>query len=167
MESSLQLLGPPLIRTPRKPVVPDRRMAGMLAYLALEGATHKYKLAGYLWPNAEETTARSNMRQMLRRIRVNGGDIVVGEDLIELRPELEVDVKQLSYLETPSLEILKQDVELLAGLEFDDTYEFADWLAGAREELRDLRSRSAGSEAERLEQTGNYKQALEYAQRLF
>ncbi len=55
-------------------------------------------------------------------------------------------------------------MELLAGLEYDDTYDFAEWLTGAREELRDLRARAANGEAERLERLGNYKPALEYAQ---
>ncbi len=103
----LRLLGSPQLQISNKTITPDRRMAGVLAYLALEGPTHKYKLAGFLWPNAEETTARNNMRQLLRRARTSGGDIVVGEDLIELRPEVEVDVRRFSYLETPSLELLK------------------------------------------------------------
>lgn len=160
----LRLLGPPQLQTPSKTLAPDRRTAGVLAYLALEGTVHKYRLAGWLWPESGEEAAKNNMRQLLRRLRLNVGDIITGDDHIALPPDLEADVRQLSYLEAPSLEVLRQDAELLEGYEYDDAPDFEEWLASAREELRQLRVRSAWGEAERLEQAGSHKQALEYAQ---
>jgi DNA-binding SARP family transcriptional activator len=160
----LLLLGAARLETPGGTLRLERKTAAVLAYLALEGATPKYRLAGWLWPESGETTARNNMRQLLRRLRLAAGEVVLGEDLIELAPEVAVDVQQLSYLQTPSLELLLQEGVLLEGLEFDDAPDFEEWLQGARADLHGLRSNSAQAEALRLERAGNLRQALEYAQ---
>lgn len=164
MTYRLSLLGPARLYTQGGSLPLERKTAAVLAYLALEGPTPKYKLAGWLWPDSGETTARNNMRQLLRRLRLAAGGVVLGADRLELHPEAEVDVKQLSYLETPSLEFLRQDARLLEGYDYDDCPDFEEWLEGAREELDALRSHTAQSEAERLEKAGKFKQALEYAQ---
>jgi DNA-binding SARP family transcriptional activator len=162
---SLFLLGAPRLETPSKTLSLEGRVAAVLAYLALEGATSKYKLAGLLWPDSGETAARNNMRQLLRRFRQAAeADIILGEDRIELNPEVEVDAKKLSYLETPSLELLKQNTEFLEGMDYDAAPDFAEWLESVREELRDLRVRSAEAEATRLEESGNLRRALEFAE---
>lgn len=163
MTHKLSLLGIPHLDTPYGPVTFERKTAAVLAYVALEGATPKYKLSGLLWPDSGEAAAKNNMRQLLRRLRLAGADVVTGDERIHLRGDVEVDVKQVSFLATPSLEMLRRDAELLAGYEYDDAPDFADWLDAAREELRELRARSADLEASRLETVGNYKGALEYA----
>jgi DNA-binding SARP family transcriptional activator len=160
---SLSLLGAPRLETPSKTLNLEGRVAAVLAYLALEGSTPKYKLAGLLWPDSGETAARNNMRQLLRRFRATAGDIILGDDRIELHSDVETDVNKLSYLETPSLELLKQDATLLEGLDFDDAPDFAEWLEVTRAELLTLRFQTAEREANRLEQNGNFKLALEYA----
>jgi hypothetical protein len=88
----LHLLGTPTLESQRL----ERKTAVVLAYLALEGQTHKYKLSGWLWPDSGETAARNNMCQLLRRLRVSAGEVVLGEDLIELHGD--VDVQHLSSL---------------------------------------------------------------------
>jgi DNA-binding SARP family transcriptional activator len=161
---SLSLLGAPRLETPGKTLHLEGRLAAVLAYLAVEGETPKYKLAGLLWPDSGETAARNNMRQLLRRLRTSVGDIVVGDDRLDLHGAAEVDVKKLSYLETSSLALLKQDGELLENIDYDDAPDFAAWLEATREDLFNLRSQAAEREAIRLEQTGNFKLSLEYAQ---
>jgi DNA-binding SARP family transcriptional activator len=162
LQASLCLFGAARLALGSKEVRLERKTAAVLAYLALEGATPKYKLAGLLWPDSGETAARNNMRQLLRRFRAAAGDIITGDDRIELN-DIDVDVKKLSYLETPSLELLKQDAVLLEGFDFDDAPDFADWLESSRQDLFSLRSQTAEREATRLEQSGNFRLALDYA----
>jgi DNA-binding SARP family transcriptional activator len=163
VQATLSLLGAARVTLASSEVRLERKTAAVLAYLALEGTTPKYKLAGMLWPDSGETAARNNMRQLLRRLRTSGADIVTGDDRIELLSEVETDVKGLSYLEIPSLELLKRDASLLEGFDYDDAPDFAQWLETTREEFLDLRSRTAEDEASRLEGAGNFKLALEYA----
>jgi predicted ATPase/DNA-binding SARP family transcriptional activator len=159
----LYLLGAPRLEAPGTTLALERKAAAVLCYLALEGRAPKYRLAGWLWPDSGESTARSNMRQLLRRLRLAGADVVTGEERIELRPEVELDVRRMSYLENPSLELLRRNAELLEGFDYDDVPDFAEWLESTREELHQLRARTADLEAMRLEKAGNYKQALAYA----
>ena len=51
--------------------IPSRPAQSLLAYLALTAGTghRREKLAGLLWPDAEEDRARSSLRQGLWRIR--------------------------------------------------------------------------------------------------
>ena len=45
------------------------KVAGLLAYLAVEGPTPRSTLAGLLWPEVTEATARNNLSQALTRHR--------------------------------------------------------------------------------------------------
>jgi DNA-binding SARP family transcriptional activator/tetratricopeptide (TPR) repeat protein len=159
----LQLLGSPKLTSETSTLALERKTAAVLAYLALEGSALKYRLAGWLWPESGETAARNNMRQLLRRLRVAAGEVVTGEDEIALHTQVQVDVQRLSTLQTPSLEVLRQDAALLSNFEYDDAPDFEDWLIGAREEWRSVRARAAASEADHLEQAGQFRAALEYA----
>src|SRR3954454_4856823 len=52
-------------------LLPSRPAQALLAYLALGAGTahRREKLAGLLWPDADEDNARSNLRHALWRIR--------------------------------------------------------------------------------------------------
>ena len=45
------------------------KVAGLLAHLAVEGPTLRSTLAGLLWPDVTEATARNNLSQALGRHR--------------------------------------------------------------------------------------------------
>lgn len=92
------------------------------------------------------------------------GEVVLGEDLIELAPEVEADVGRWSYLESPFLSQLRQEEAFLKGSDHDDLPELAEWVESTRAELRELRAQAAEAEATRLERAENFKGALEYAQ---
>ncbi|WP_309571489.1 hypothetical protein [Deinococcus sp.] len=58
---------------------PDRRTSALLAYLSIEGPTPRSRLAGLLWPEVPEGTARANLRQTLRRLRQSGAAVGSGD----------------------------------------------------------------------------------------
>ncbi|MDX2007266.1 MAG: BTAD domain-containing putative transcriptional regulator [Meiothermus sp.] len=164
----LQLLGGARLQSPRGEVRLQWRVAGILAYLALEGATPKYRLAGWLWPDSEESTARNNLRQALKRFRDAAGvDLIVGEDSIALAEWLEVDAVQLSAASFAGeySRVATWEGELLEGLEFGDCPDFDEWLVASRESFAALRREAAASEADRLERSGLLAQALVMSRR--
>src|SRR5258708_33182955 len=68
----LRLLGQFEVRLDGLPLsIPSRPAQSLLAYLALPAGTahRRERLAGLLWPDAEEDSARSSLRQGLWRIR--------------------------------------------------------------------------------------------------
>lgn len=96
-----------------------RREAALLAWLHLEGPTPRAALAGLIWPGGSEPRARTNLRQLLLRMRRQAGELLAETDgLLALAPGLQVAAR------APG--------RLLGALEFDDAPELAEWLAQQR-----------------------------------
>ncbi|MCP3097972.1 AAA family ATPase [Myxococcus sp. K15C18031901] len=151
----------------------ERRAAVALAWLALNGPSLKSSLSALLWPDSPPSTARNNMRQLLRRLRLaSGGAPLVDADTerLALAEALRVDVAVMkgaaeARQAAQVLEALwSEEYSLLAGYDFDDCPELERWLEGARAGVdgwvREAReARIAGFTLD-----GNWVDALELAQ---
>jgi DNA-binding SARP family transcriptional activator/tetratricopeptide (TPR) repeat protein len=165
----LELLGTAKLLQQGRTLEPlERRAALLFAYLALEGPTSRAKLAGLIWSDSTEEAARANLRQRLKRLKNTlGAELIVPEEILRLRPDLEVDVIELESL-TFTGEYAKAmlfEGNLLANLESDDSPELSEWLNATRERLQAAQREALVNESERLE-TSNITQALELALRL-
>lgn len=139
----------------------DRRTALLLACLAVEGSMNKYRLAGMLWPDSEEVTARANMRQLLRRLRVNTcTELVQGQTTLQLTDTLQVDLGVLLRGEPTASQVLALDGEVLEGIEADDLPDLQEWLVGVRERVSEVRRLALNLEIQRLEKQGAWQEAL-------
>ncbi|MFC5598858.1 ATP-binding protein [Deinococcus cellulosilyticus] len=133
MTLQLHLLGEARLVVQDRTVRLDRRTAAVLSYLALSGPTVKYRLAGLLWPESEEHTARGNMRQLLRRLKTAAGfEVIEGQEVIHLHPQLQVDA--LTRQEAHEADSLPQS--LLEHQDYDDLPEFQEWLDSQREQMQ-------------------------------
>ncbi|WP_164011869.1 ATP-binding protein [Pyxidicoccus trucidator] len=165
----LEVLGEARLRSGSTLMPLERRTAGVLAWLALEGPHPKYRLAGLLWAESSETTARNNMRQLLRRLRLAcGAELVQGTDVLSLCERVVTDASELQahVLAGRHTQALELDGVLLGTLEYEDCSEFQAWLEGARERLDKLRRRAAGLESEARERRGDLSGALALSERL-
>ncbi|WP_304466047.1 BTAD domain-containing putative transcriptional regulator [Vitiosangium sp. GDMCC 1.1324] len=165
----LEVLGGARLQGLAEPLELQRRVAAVLAWLALEGPTPKYRLAGMLWPGSGEDTARNNMRQLLRRLRVaTGADLVLGGDVISLSERVATDAVELEghVFAGRHAQALSLAGSLLGTLDFDDCPDFDAWVLRAREQLEALRRRAASAEADTREQQGDLAGALHFAERL-
>lgn len=105
----------------------ERNMAGMLAYLALKGPTVRTKLAGLLWPDSVESTARNNLAQTLRRIRQALADeVVVGDDILHLSKDVDVQTFKLLAFSGDIHQVVGSYNDLLGAFSYDDYPEIAD-----------------------------------------
>ena len=103
------------------------RDALLLAWLHIEGPSPRSQLAGRLWPQGDEARARSNLRQLLLRLkRAVGGVLVETDGLLALAPGVQVE---------------EGGGRLLGPLEFDDLPEMAAWLQTRREAQRRQQTR--------------------------
>ncbi|PYE50535.1 BTAD domain-containing putative transcriptional regulator [Deinococcus yavapaiensis] len=166
----LDLFGQPRVRDPDgQDVRADRKSLALLAYLALEGVTPRSRLAGLLWPDTLEATARNNLVHKLRRLRARTDTNLVdaGEKTLALRGDVIVDVHEvLRDRRHGRHEVVLNAVGLLLdGVDFDDLPDFQDWLLAWRERLDTYRWEAFDHELARLEGIGEYTRAAEIAAR--
>ena len=139
---SLYLLGQSRIQVGVSQVrLPTRRALALCAYLALEGVTTRSRLIALLWEDHEESAARVNLRQELRRIRTTplGACLKAEGDHLFLADELEVDVQRF-WQHTAGLEyaaaLREYSGPLLGDTDLQDAPALQDWLDSQRERLQ-------------------------------
>lgn len=141
----------------------ERKTAALFGFLALEGATSRSRLAGLLWADSTEESARNSLRQRFYRLRnLVGQDFIVSTEPLRLDPNLSVDVVQFESLMFTGefAAALELEGEFLEGVDFDDCPELSEWVLAARERLEAGRREALIGEATRLEKAGDYTAAL-------
>ncbi|WP_170928839.1 AAA family ATPase [Deinococcus hopiensis] len=146
----------------------DRKTAGLLAYLVIEGSAPRSRLAGYLWPESREETARNNLAQLLRKLRLSVGEELVpgsSNGLLRLADTLRADAQDAreAYLLGQYETFLAHDPLLLAGRDYDDCPEFEDWLVTERERWMDWRRAALRELSTQAERRGDLDEALRWA----
>ncbi|MFC4454257.1 BTAD domain-containing putative transcriptional regulator [Deinococcus sonorensis] len=165
----LDLFGQPGLRGPDgQDLRADRKSVALLAYLALEGPTSRSRMAGLLWPDTLEGTARNNLVHKLRRLQARiGAELVQAGETLTLRGDVQVDVVTVLHDRQHRRHgaILNVTGVLLGGLDFDDLPDFQDWLLAWRERLDTYRWEAFDHELTRLDEAGEYEEAAALASR--
>ncbi len=147
----------------------DRKSLALLAYLALEGPTSRSRLAGLLWPDTVEATARNNLVIKLRRLRARVGEDLVKADEATLTLHEHVAVDVVHALRERQHGRLAGTLNLPRGLlgdaPLDDLPDLFDWLLTWRERLDTYRWEAFNHELKRLEDAGKYEDAAALAAR--
>jgi DNA-binding SARP family transcriptional activator/predicted ATPase len=191
----IRLLGPIQVHLDGQPIA---HLAGtsqaLLAYLATHAGTPHLRtsLAGLLWSDYDQSSALTNLRQALRRLRMAIGDrhasppfLLVTRTTIALDPEsdywLDVDaftaaLEAVRSHAHPSVETcatcaerLTEAValcrgEFLDGLALDSAL-FEEWMVVERERLHGQMLEALGHLAAYREAQGAYEEAMYYARR--
>ena len=164
----------------------------LLAYLAVEAdRPHRREtLAGLLWPDTPEQTARTNLRSALANLRQILNDqqtqpsfLLVTRQTIQLNPEgdcwLDVDAFQdaasrhgtqgekTSSVRIPELSVAIELYrgQFLAGFYVRDALLFEEWALITRESLQRSALNAMHHLTEHYQETGAHEQALQLAQR--
>ncbi|CAN5133462.1 hypothetical protein BH11PSE10_BH11PSE10_10710 [soil metagenome] len=172
MPFQLRLLGPVQLRC--NDVVVELGVKKSLALLVLLERRKRLARAeacSLLWPALDESTARRNLRRELARLRDAGAADAVLAEADWLLPSLSLvsDVRAMKAALAagqPEAALALWQGPLAHGLSLDDAPAFADWLAGEREEVQDLRQRALIASAAALERTGQPEAALVHVQTL-
>ncbi|GGR33449.1 ATP-binding protein [Deinococcus ruber] len=165
---TLNLLGAPSLVVEGRVRLLERKSAGMLAYICVEGQVTRERIAGLLWPNVPDASARTNLRQMLWRLRSYGAELVVGERLLSLANDVQPDITQFraTAFGRGVLADLAGEGELLAGQDFSDCPAFEEWLLAERERQTALLHTTLWRQCLADEEAGDLNSALRGATRL-
>ena len=138
----------------------------VLAYLALMGRpVHRLHVAGVLWPDCDEESARASLRSALWRVP-RRSDVVVGDSVhVALGPHVTVDVREL---ESDARQVVAggNDAHVTTGLVVGTSREelladwYDDWVLVERERLRHLRLHALEAICDRLSRAGHYAEAV-------
>ncbi|PYE52762.1 ATP-binding protein [Deinococcus yavapaiensis] len=169
---TLRVFGQAELVSPSGTVWPlERKLAGVLAYLAVEGAATRARLTELLWPDARPNVARNSLVQHLRKLR-----LAVGEDLVEgdATLTLRADVTSDAALTRAAFEgdrfdevhALTERGAVLAHADFDDCPDFAEWLLVTRERQQEWQSRAWRALGARAERQGEFGDALAWEERV-
>lgn len=160
------------------------RLQAVLAYLLVQGRTPlpRHYVAAVLWPDSEESQARTNLRKYIHKLRgvlpAVDGLFDLGGRQIQWRPEATavVDVHEFERCVARGKRLVvdkqsdgaaaafEQAVALYQGVLLPACYD--EWVARPRERLASEYIQALDQLAQLLEQRGNYSQAIMYVQRL-
>ena len=193
---SLSLLGGFHVERDGTPITAfeSNKVRALLAYLAVEADRphQRSALAGLLWPDHAEEAARTNLRHVLRQLRLSIDDgsapalLLANQQTIQLDPAgaYTVDVTRFTGLLAEcercphsSLESCAACIErytqaaalyrgpFLAGLDIPDSEIFDEWVVMQREQLHRQALEACYTLASYHEERGDHEQARQYAWR--
>jgi DNA-binding SARP family transcriptional activator len=151
----LQLAGSPvwLPADGATPVALAARDGALLAWLAIEGATPRARLAALLWPDSTPEAARNTLRQRLFQLRKQlGVDVVVGSTELTLADGVRHDLAEADTL-------LGRDAH-------DHGAEFSAWLSGQRAQRLERARQRLITQADTAEHGRDWPALLDLTQRL-
>ncbi len=137
-----------LQRAGEPPVRLERKQAALLAWLMLNNAAPRARLAGLLWPDASGNGARSNLRQCIARLRKLSSTLLVDAgDLLALAPTVVLAVREPG------------GAALLEAHDYADCDEFARWLQARIEDERAVERAALMAEMRSATQGGRLDEA--------
>src|SRR5262245_40834009 len=153
--------------------LPSRPAQSLLAYLALSAGTahRREKLAGLLWPDADEDNARSNLRHALWRIRkVIEQDDATSPYLLSDELAVSFNAGADCWVDAASLarrgNLLQDELDAVAAYRGDLLPGFyEDWVTLERERLEALFQHRMGRLLERLIEARRWADILDWAER--
>ncbi|MBI5257549.1 MAG: AAA family ATPase [Burkholderiales bacterium] len=161
----LQLLGRPQVSGAGlpAPVLLERKLAALLAMLALEGPQPRARLIARLWPEHESKDPRSALRSRLLSLRkLVGQALVLGDDVLALAAGTTHDLASLP-------EPAPADAawpEFLAGLDYGGAGPLGRWVAQQRTRMAEAQRRHQEARVQQLLEAGQSDAAVSLAQAL-
>lgn len=169
---TLTLLGPPSVTVDGgEPGLcqPAAKALALLTYLVLEPGPHtREELAGLLWGESSEDQARTSLRQALKQLRSQLGDIFQRDRPgIELAVPMQCDVSAFreGVLQDPRLAISRDIPRFLVGFSVRHAPQFDEWVAETRRDLLSRYHSALGTLAREAMGQWRWRDAITYAER--
>jgi DNA-binding SARP family transcriptional activator len=118
---------------------PSAKSLGLLAYLVLDPGPHtREELAGLLWGESSDAEARTSLRQAIKHLRDQLGDVLrCDRATIELSGPIECEVRDFRHkvAQDPQLAVTTDIPRFLACFSVRHAPRFEEWVAETRRGL--------------------------------
>jgi DNA-binding SARP family transcriptional activator len=168
----LTLLGPPSVDFSDGGLVaaqPGAKGLALLTYLVLEPGPHtREELAGLLWGESPEAEARASLRQCLKHLRTNLGEIIRSDRaVIDLAVPIDCEVVNFRRLVTsvPQHALTIDIPRFLAGFSIRHAPQFDEWVAAVRRDLVHRFEHALGTMGREAMAQWRWRDAVELADR--
>ena len=168
---ALTLLGRPSVAFTDGTLAPQPGAKGLalLTYLVLEPGPHtREELAGLLWGESSEAEARASLRQALKHLRTDLGEIIrCDRAVVELAAPIECEVMDFRRLvvQEPQRALTTDIPRFLAGFSIRHAPQFDEWIAATRRDLLQRFENALGTMAREAMGQWRWRDAIELADR--
>ena len=164
----LVLLGTPSALIDGRAIDLPLRVTLLLTLVALGGPLERKRAAAWMYPEAEPSAARRNLRQTLHQQQtVFSRMLLVDTEFLRLHPDAWVDAVSLAApAPADADDPLPVMASLLGDLRFDEWPDFQRWLDSERTRRRQLQLEHLADVASACERAGQLARALQAGERL-
>ncbi len=164
---SIELFNTPKIKVDNRLIVfPFKKAEALFYYVAVKKQATRDELVNIIWGEADEETARKNLRQAIYTIKKAFDiDILItpNRSLVMINPDIEIHIDALSFLENKGEEALElYKGEFLQGFSVKDSELYEEWLLSQRESYRDYYIKRLTETAGIAFKSGDYAKAETY-----
>ena len=165
-----KLLGFPQILKDDAPVFfPYSKINALLYYMLVTKVGSRDEIAGLIWPEETDETARRNLRNAVYQAKKSiGEDILISpqKSLLSLNQKLDLDLDVDRFLADPASSLSLYEGDFLKGFFLKDSEPYESWVERTRSYYRERFSTECHQKVEKDLKNRNYGQIENYIRKL-
>jgi DNA-binding SARP family transcriptional activator/GTPase SAR1 family protein len=130
---------PKILLDSKEIIFPYKKAEAMLLYVALEKTASREVISTLLWEDADNETAKKNLRHALYITKkVSGFDVIISPQKfsLSLHPDIRLECDLDTFIKTSDINLYT--AEFMQGFSLKNTNAFEEWLGRKRENLREI-----------------------------
>ncbi|MBP2619995.1 AAA family ATPase [Streptococcus panodentis] len=139
---TLKLLGSPSVFLNQEEIFfPFAKINALLYYLHIKGTVNREEIAGILWENKDNQTAKKNLRNTIYQAnKLLGGDWIIAPNrtVLSLNPKFSLESDAALFSQQPAEHLSLYGGDFLQGFYLKDSEAFDFWVSKMRTEFEQL-----------------------------
>ena len=139
---SLKLLGSPSVFLDQEEVFfPFAKINALIYYLHINGAVNREEIAGILWENKDNQSAKKNLRNTIYQAnKLLGGDWIIAPNrtVLSLNPNFKIESDVETFIAKPAEHLSLYQGDFLQGFYLKDSEAFDYWVSKMRTQYEQL-----------------------------
>lgn len=167
---SLKLLGSPGVFLDQEEVFfPFAKINALIYYIHINGAVNREEIAGILWENKDNQSAKKNLRNTIYQAnKLLGGDWIIAPNrtVLSLNPNFKIESDVKSFIAQPAEHLSLYQGDFLQGFYLKDSEAFDYWVSKMRTQYEQLYVQACYHQLEKEKDQLNLEDAEQNLRRL-